>query len=155
MPVAGNFKVTQEDFDRIKNFATRTGRSLGDIYRTAVLEYIEKEQHVEDDAYFIERMKERDRLIVDALKSMENRFAILIVRMGIDLESLYALAWSLTAEQPDREEMFQKCYEVGVKRWKRKMKALEKSMADMLMQQGDQLKASKAKRSVDDEEGEE
>ena len=122
MPTAGNLKVTQEDFDRIKEFSVRSGRPLADIYRSAVLEYIEREQQVEDDAYFVARMKERDKLIVDGLKSVENRFATLLVRIGIDLESLYALAWSLTAEQPDREEMFEKCYQVGVKRFRRKMK---------------------------------
>ncbi len=157
MPTAGNFKVTQEDFDRIKEFSVRSGRPLADIYRSAVLEYIEREQQVEDDAYFVARMKERDKLIVDGLKSVENRFATLLVRIGIDLESLYALAWSLTAEQPDREEMFEKCYQVGVKRFRRKMKGFEKDMVDTLMHQQDQLATPKRRpqQEEDDEDDEE
>lgn len=155
MPTAGNFKVTQEDFDRIKEFSVRSGRPLADIYRSAVLEYIEREQQVEDDAYFVARMKERDKLIVDGLKSVENRFATLLVRIGIDLESLYALAWSLTAEQPDREEMFEKCYQVGVKRFRRKMKGFEKDMVDALMHQQDQLATPKRRPQQEEDDDEE
>jgi len=154
MPTAGNFKVTQEDFDRIKEFSTRSGRPLADIYRSAVLEYIDREQHAEDDAYFIRRMKDRDKLIVEGLKSIENRFATLIVRLGIDLESLYALAWSLTAEQPDREEMFEKCYQVGVKRFRRKLKGLEKDMVDSLIH-SDELISVQRKAAQDDNEDDE
>lgn len=152
MPIAGNFKVTQEDLERIKEFAAKSDRSLSDIYRTAVLEYIDKAQHAEDDAYFIRRMRERDKLITDAIRAMENRFATLIVRLGIDVESLYALAWSLTAEQPDRQEMFEKCYDAGVKRFRRKLRGLEKNMVDSLVHQGDLVRSAPSKL---DEEGEE
>ncbi|MBX9722380.1 MAG: hypothetical protein K2X81_13345 [Candidatus Obscuribacterales bacterium] len=141
----GNFQVTTEDYQRIKKFAADSGRPLGSIYRDAVLEYIDKKEQVEDDEYFRRRMKERDRDIVEGLKSMENRFAVLLVRLGIDLESLYALAWSLTSGREDRHEMFEKCYAVGVDRFRRRLSGLQREMADSLQHQGDTIKPAKKK----------
>lgn len=158
MPNIGNFRVTQEDYDRIKDFAAKSGRPLSDILREAVLQYIDKERAREDDAYFVARMRERDKIISDALKSIENRFGLLMVRLGIDLESLYMLGWSMTANQPNRQKLFEDCYDQGVKRFRRKLKGLERKMVDSLMHQQDlQQRPLKGSKTVadEDEEGDE
>ena len=156
MPNIGNFRVTQEDYDRIKDFAAKSERPLSDIMREAVLQYIDKERAREDDAYFVSRMRERDKIISDSLKSIENRFALLMVRLGIDVESLYMLGWSLTANQPNRKQLFEDCYDQGVKRFRRKLKGLEREMIDSLIHHDDlqprPLKGSKTIADDDDNE---
>jgi hypothetical protein len=118
------------------HFVKVDGRTQADILRAAVLQYIDGYSSAQDD----QRLKERDKVIADALKSIENRFALLLVRLGVDLESLYALAWSLTAEQPDQREVFEKCAQVGVQRFRRKLRPVEKDMVESLVQQGSYLK---------------
>jgi predicted DNA-binding protein len=155
MPNIGNFRVTQEDYDRIKDFAAKSGRPLSDIMREAVLQYIDKERAREDDAYFVARMRERDKIISDSLKSIENRFGLLLVRLGIDLESLYMLGWSLTANQPNRKKLFEDCYDQGVKRFRRKLKGLERDMIDSLIHNDDlQARPLKGSKTVADDDEE-
>lgn len=161
MPNIGNFRVTQEDYERIKDFAAKSGRPLSDILREAVLQYIDKERAREDDAYFIARMRERDQIISDSLKSIENRFGVLMVRLGIDLESLYMLGWKLTlnagVSKEDRKQLFEDCYDQGVKRFRRKLKGLEKGMVDSLIHHQDlqpqPLKTGKNDTNQDEEDG--
>ncbi len=149
-PPIGPVRLTKADHARFVEFVRRDGRSQSDVLRDAIVQYMDGYNSAEDDR----RLKERDRVIADALKGMENRFAVLLVRLGIDLESIYALAWSLTSEQPDQREMFEKCYQVGVNRFRRKLKGLEKEMVDSLIHQGDQLKPKKKSVAVEDDEAE-
>lgn len=165
MPTMGNFRVTKEDHERIKDYAQKSGRNLSDIMREALLEYIDKERAREDDEYFVKRMRERDQIISDSLKSIENRFAVLMVRLGIDIESLYMLGWSVTSTQPkeERKKLFEDCYEQGVKRFRRKLKDLERDMVDSLIHHEDlqarsvtgKRKISRQNQDKDDEQEEE
>ena len=136
VPQVGPIRLSKEDHSKLADFVRKDGRTQADILREAVMRYVDGYNSVQED----ERLKDRDRVIADALKAIENRFAILLVRLGIDLESIYALAWALTSEQPDRTEMFEKCYEVGVNRFRRKMKDQERDLVDRLRHQGDLLK---------------
>ena len=145
MPNIGNFSVTQDDYKRIKKYAEDNDITLSKLYRDALLDYIGRAGEVDDDEYFLRRLKERDQDIAEALKSMENRFAVLLVRLGIDLESLYALCWTLTSNRPDRHEMFEKCYAVGVDRFRRRLSGLQREMVDSLQHQGDYIKPAKKK----------
>lgn len=147
MPQVGPIRLSKEDHEKLAAYVHQDGRTQADVIRDAIIRYVDGYSSLKET----ERLKDRDRVIAEALKQIENRFAILLVRLGIDLESIYALAWSLTSEQPDREEMFEKCHEVGVKRFRRKMKDLEKDMVDKLLHQGDSLKERKKAQDDDDD----
>ena len=155
MPSVGPIRLTKEDHEKLMEFVKVDGRTQADVLREAVITYVHGYNTAQQDA----RLKERDELIVNALKQIENRFALLLVRLGIDIEALYALGWSLTAEQPDQEEMFQKCTQVAYTRFHRKTKGLERQLVDSLLHQGDQLKAPQAnsgkKNKTDHESGKE
>jgi hypothetical protein len=147
MPQVGPIRLTAEDHSKLMDFVKREGRNQSEILREAVNAYVDGYHSAQDD----QRLRERDKVITDALKAMENRFAVLLVRLGIDMESMYALAWSLTSGQPDRTEMFEKCYQVGVARFRRRLKGLEREMADALQHQGESLKPKKRGRKTAEE----
>lgn len=144
MPTMNGFRVTQNDYLRIKEYADRSNRSLSDIFRTAVLEYIEKTEDIEDDSYFLRRMAERDKQIVSALKAIENRFATLLVRLGIDLNFMVVMNSATLEEDDDKKKaaFFDRCHEEAVKRFRRTVKPLEKEITEALKGQGQALAAS-------------
>lgn len=141
MPTMNGFRVTQNDYLRIKEYADRSNRSLSDIFRTAVLEYIEKNEGIEDDSYFLRRMAERDQQIVAALKAIENRFATLLVRLGIDLNFMVVMNSATLDEDDDKKKaaFFDRCNEEAVKRFRRAVKPLEKEITEALKGQGQAL----------------
>ena len=143
MPQIGpiSIRLTQEDHDRLQQFLAKDGRKQNDLVRDALLEYIDPNK----------KARAADREVVEALKSIENRFAVLLVRLGVDLNSMYALAWALTDEQPDREELFEKCYETGITRFRRKLRGLEKDMVDSLLKEPGEKK-TKGKKAEPDED---
>lgn len=136
MPQVGPIRLTKEDHDRLLAYVRKDGRSQADVIREAIIQYLDGSDTLEND----ERLKERDLLICNSLKSIETRFATLIVRMGIDLEAIYALAWALTEQQPDRQKLFDECYQVGVERFRRSIRPHERKMIDALQYQEDRLK---------------
>src|SRR6185295_8296161 len=145
-------RLTKGDLERLKKRARQLDKTNAQLLRDIALTFLDREEEVEEDSYFVRRMRERDRDIAAALKSIESRFAVLIVRLGIDLESMYALAWSLTEGQPDRQELFEQCHQVGVKRFRRKLKDFERSMVDSLIHQDDQLKKVASRSVVEERE---
>lgn len=152
MPQVGPIRLNQAEYVKLNEYVERDGRTQADVIREAISRYVDGYYTANDD----KRLQERDKAIVDAMKSMENRFALLITRLGIDLEALYALGWSLTSNLPDRHEMFEKCQQVGVTRWRRKTKGIERHIIRSLLHFSNDSSRSKSTESdLDDEEIEE
>jgi len=130
-------RLNQEDRARFEELVKRRGITRTELVREALIFYLDNHESEEEAA----KLAKRDKVIADSLKSIENRFASLIVRLGIDLESLYALLWASSPKE-NREELFEKCYRVGQERFRRKLSNLEQEFKGSLKKQPDRLSES-------------
>lgn len=129
-------RLRKADLERFKKLAKAEGKTNAQLLRDIALAYMDRQQRATESEQEMERLAKRDQAITKSLKSIENRFAGLIVKLGYDVESLYFLLWRTLAPEDEREKLFNKCYELGVKRWNTK---LASEMKDRLKQQGDVL----------------
>ncbi len=127
-------RLNREDRARFEELVKVRGCTRTELVREAILEYLDRKEIETDER----KLARRDRLIVDSLKSIENRFAGLLVRLGVDLESLYALLWATTPKDT-REQLFEQCYQQGQKRFRRKLHDLELEMKAALKKQPESL----------------
>lgn len=127
-------RLAREDFSRFETLVKETGRTRTEVVREAVLHYLDCAEPEPE----IQRVHERDRLIVNALKSMENRYSGLLVRLGIDLETVVALLWA-SSPKDSREKLFAECKRVGQERFRRTLDNVEKEARRRLRTQADEL----------------
>lgn len=132
-------RLTKTDLERFRNKAKQQGKTHAQLLRDITLGYLNQAEATTESDKEAARLAERDKIIAAGLKSIENRFATLLVRLGIDLEAMYVLLWTTAKDNPDRQALFDKCYEVGSGRFRRKLKGLEVKMKESLKHQGDQL----------------
>jgi hypothetical protein len=112
----------------------KQGGTRTELVRKAILHYLD----CTVDAPEIERMHERDRLLVNSLKSIENRFAGLMVRLGIDVQTVIALLWA-GAPKEQREQLFRECKKVGQSRFRRHLDNVEIEERRRMVKQPDEL----------------
>lgn len=132
-------RLTKADLERFRRKAREQGKTHAQLLRDITLAYLDRSESATEEEKESARLAERDKLIVDGMKAIENRFATLMVRLGIDLESMYVLLWDLVAKNPERQKMFDRAYDVGSDRFRRKLKGLERKYRDSLKHQGDRL----------------
>lgn len=127
-------RLAEPDRIRFEELVRVKGCTRTELAREAILYYLEHHKDQED----AERFAERDKLIVDALKSMEVRFAGLMVRLGVDMETLHALMWTRT-DKNTREKLWEACRVVGQQRFKRALAGVDRDFKAHLARQGDKL----------------
>lgn len=141
MPMTAGFRLTEQDYQRLKEYAHRSERSLADVCRAAVLEYIDKVEGIEDDSYFLRKQAERDKQIVAALKSLEHRLASLLVRVGLDTNFSIVMNASMLEEDDPAKKLafYERCRQEAYKRFRKDLRPLEKGLVEALKVQGDAL----------------
>lgn len=77
---------------------------------------------------------ERETEIAKSLKSIEDRLAGILVKVGMEVCSMNHLFWTRTDPEV-RKELFQKCWEAGVKRMQRKLRDDEEQLRDKMRTQ--------------------
>lgn len=97
------------DFDRL---CRMEGKTKTEIARKAITWYVENHEQLLNE--------ERDTVIEKRLRTMENRMAGLIVKLGFEMCSMNHLFWTRTDPEV-RKELFSECYAAGVKRFNRKL----------------------------------
>jgi hypothetical protein len=115
-------KLHPADHIKFEQFSRLEGKTKTELARDAILHYMRSRETDLTD--------ERDSLLEKRLKKMEDRIASLLVKVGLDTATLYALFWT-RSERETRRELFQDCYAMAVKRMKKR-----------LGEQGEQLKQS-------------
>jgi hypothetical protein len=105
-------KLSPADHIRFEQFSRLEGRSKTELARDAILHYMRiREAGITD---------ERDNVLEKRLKKMEDRIASLLVKVGLDTATLYALLWT-RSDRDTRQELFQECYAMAVKRMKKRL----------------------------------
>lgn len=113
-------KLLKTDLERFRQVASAQGKTSAQLLRDIALEYLDSY----DKKAEIKEWHERDKVMAEALRRIENRFASIIVRLGIDLESLYFLLWT-NSDKATRHKLFEKCYQHGQRRFSRKLDGLD------------------------------
>jgi hypothetical protein len=112
-------KLAPVDHERYEQFCRMKGKTKTEMARAAILFYME---HNEDEFF-----RERDSLIEQRLKSMEDRFGGLMSKIGVGVFGLEHLFWTRT-EQDLRKQLFQDCYVAGVRKMRNKLKPEEEDL---------------------------
>lgn len=97
------------------------GKTKTEIAREAITRYVE--------SYENQVNEERDTVLEQRLKKMEDRMAGIMVKLGIEICSMNHLFWTRT-EPEVRKRLFQECYAAGVKRFKNKLKDNEERLRE-------------------------
>jgi diketogulonate reductase-like aldo/keto reductase len=112
-------KLAPVDHERFEQFCRMKDKTKTELARAAILFYME---HNEDEFF-----RERDSLIEQRLKSMEDRFGGLMAKIGVGVFGLEHLFWTRT-EQDFRKQLFQDCYVAGVRKMRNKLKPEEEDL---------------------------
>ena len=107
-----------EEFERLCRVE---GRAKSEIARRAITWYVQNQEQ--------EKNNERDSVVEQRLKKMEDRIAKLLVKVGIEVCSQGHLFWTRT-DRESRKELFTECYAAGVKRMKNKLQSEEEQLVD-------------------------
>jgi hypothetical protein len=127
-------RLAPADRERFERVLTVKGGTRTQLARDAILFYLDNCEQAQEDTLFAER----DKLIVQSIKSLENRLAGILVRMGIDIEALYAAAWAHSPKET-RDKLFERCYQIGAQRFNRRLSAVEQEYKKSLVKQPDHL----------------
>lgn len=106
------------DFDRLCRLE---GKTKTETARKAITWYVENHEKLLNE--------EKDTVIEQRLKKMEDRMAGLIVKLGFEMCSMNHLFWTRTDPEV-RRELFAECYAAGVKRFNRKLTESEEGVKE-------------------------
>ncbi len=112
-------KLTLVDHERFEQFCRMKGITKTEQARKAILFYME----YNEDEFF----KERDSVIEQRLKSMEDRFGGLMAKIGVGVFGLEHLFWTRT-DQEFRKQLFQDCYVAGIRKMRNKLRPEEEDL---------------------------
>jgi hypothetical protein len=112
-------KLVPSDLIRFDTICRLEGKTKTEIARKAIREYIERHEKVMTD--------DRESLLEDRIRRMENRLAGLLVKLGIGIYKLDHLFWTRT-DKDVRGELFRECHAAGVKKMKEKLTAFEEEL---------------------------
>jgi hypothetical protein len=102
---------------------TQSGRSKTEFAREAILRYLDELERGQVDV--------RETKIEKRLRLMEERYASLMVRVGLDVGTLVALMSSRVPEK-ERRELMDNCYRTSVRHFNKKLEGVARDMKQFL-----------------------
>lgn len=119
-------RLTEKAYQRLEELRKKDGITQAEIVRRAILTYLKGNQTAVEE-HLTDRFEKR-------LKAIEDRFAGLLVRIGFDIGTIYSVLYART-DQEIRDKLFDRCYQLSVRRFNQKLKAvagdLKVQLADM------------------------
>jgi len=99
------------------------GKTKTEMARRAILWYMEHHDRL--------RNEEIEGKLEQRLSKIENRLAGLLVRLGIDIGTIYSLLW-IRSDPATRKETFLDCYTNAVRRMKNKLRKEEQEIRESM-----------------------
>jgi hypothetical protein len=97
------------EFDQLCRLQGKTRTALA---RDAILWYLQHHEQLQN--------AEIESVLDKRLNKIENRLAGLLVRLGLDVGTIYSVMWS-RSDPYSRKELFQDCYTQAVRRLRKKL----------------------------------
>lgn len=115
-------RLTPAQYQRLLQAASAEGVSNAEFVRRATITYLDEMQK--------KNPSRREGALEKRLRNMEDRFAAIMVRTGVDIGSLYALLWAVHGHSDSAKQKQAKdhCYMQGVRRFKASLSSLEKNL---------------------------
>ena len=121
-------RLAGADFIQFELLCRLEGKTKTELARKAIQWYLANHEKLVNE--------ERDAAVVQSLKSIEDRLAGIMVKVGIEVCSMNHLFWTRTDEDV-RKQLFAECWSAGVKRMKNKLKPDEEALrGEMRTQKG-------------------
>jgi hypothetical protein len=111
------------DHGRFEMACSLTGKTRTEVARTAILRYLDELESGQ--------LATRDGKIEKRLKAMEDRYASLLVRVGLDVGTLVALMSSRIPAK-ERRELMDNCYKASVQHFNKKLEGVARDMKQTL-----------------------
>jgi hypothetical protein len=116
-------RLTATDHKRFLQLAEEKKVSMAELSREAILAYLDNHQTETEDR--------RETKVERRLKAIEDRYASLLVRIGIDTGTIMALL-SSRIESSKRTEVMDSCYRISVRHFNKKLEGVAKEMKQSL-----------------------
>ena len=116
-------KLQPTDHGRFETACNLTGKTKTELAREAILRYIDQIERGQTETH--------DTKIEKRLKAIEDRYASLLVRVGLDVGTLVALMSSRIPAK-DRRELMDTCYKVSVQHFNKKLEGVARDMKQTL-----------------------
>lgn len=109
-------RLAPVDYRRFKALSDELHVSGAELARAAILRYMDSKQTRDEE--------QRDSKLEHRLKKIEDRYAGLIVRIGVDVGTMMALL-SSQIEPAKRRQIMDSAYRASVERFRRKLVGVE------------------------------
>jgi len=116
-------RLAPETYQRFLALLEERKITAAELGREAILFYLDHHQTTRDDR--------RESKLERRLKAIEDRYASLLVRVGIDVGTIMALM-SSRIDQTKRKEVLDNCYQVSVKHFNKKLEGVAREMKQQL-----------------------
>ncbi len=117
-------KLRAVDLSRFETACALSGKTKTELAREAILKYLDELESGQTAA--------RDSQIEKRLKAIEDRYAGLLVRVGLDVGTLVALMSSRIQDPKQRRELMDNCYRTSVKHFNKKLEGVARDMKQTL-----------------------
>jgi len=112
-------RLSPEAFIHFDQLARMEGKTRTAMARQAIMWYLQHHKELQNAQI---------ESVLDArLNKIEKRLAGLLVKLGLDIGTIYSLMWTRT-DPASRKEIFQECYLRAVRRMHRKLRAEEEDL---------------------------
>lgn len=114
-------KLAAPDHIKFDQFCRLEGKTKTEVAREAIRFYMNTRES--------ELLAEQQSPLEKRVLKIENRFASLLVKLGVGIFTIESLLWSRIAED-DRGRLFSECYASGVKKMRSKLKPEEDDLRE-------------------------
>jgi hypothetical protein len=116
-------RLAPEDRRRFQDLCDERNITMSEFAREIILGYL--------DGHRTQAEEHRESKIERRLKTIEDRYASLLVRIGIDTGTMMALL-SSRIDPSKRKEILDTCYQVSVRHFHKKLEGVSKEMKQQL-----------------------
>ncbi len=120
-------RLTPADHKRFQTLSEERKMTMAELAREIILGYLDGQQ---TGAEVI-----RESKIERRMRAIEDRYASLLVRIGIDTGTIMALL-SSRIDPSKRKEVLDTCYQVSVRHFNKKLEGVAREMKQELSEQG-------------------
>ncbi|MBS2005372.1 MAG: hypothetical protein JST44_27920 [Cyanobacteria bacterium SZAS LIN-5] len=114
-------KLAAPDHIKFDQFCRLEGKTKTEVAREAIRYYMKTRES--------ELLDEQQSPLEKRLLKMENRFASLLVKLGVGIFATEHLLWSRMGED-ERGQLFSECYASGVKKMRSKLRPEEDELRE-------------------------
>ena len=112
-------RLATQDLKRFEQLVVSTGKSRPQLLREAMLEYMDRQEQGVID--------ERESRLEKRLKAIEDRYASLLVRVGLDVGTTLALL-SSRIDPKQRRQLLDNCYKTSVQHFNKKLEGAARDL---------------------------